>query len=170
MLKIAAIKEYPLETLVFPTRGTEGSAGLDFYIPKYSKVFEERFSRMNKPLSFYLKDGNIVLQKGERICIPSGFKVAIEPGTAFVAWEKSGLATKYGIVPTAKVCDEDYQGEIGIGIMNVSDVPVALQFGQKITQFVHIPVIKDEIEIVDEDVVFDRKTERGEGGYGSTGL
>lgn len=173
MLRIAAIKEYPIGSLVFPTKGTSGSAGWDFYMPKPSETFIEHFNKLNhcKFEDVAVSEGcGIALHSHQRVIIPSGFKVAIEAGTAFVAWEKSGLATNYGLVPSAKVVDEDYQGEVGIGLLNTSDRDVFIDFGQKITQFVHIPVMKDTLEVVDEKELYESASERGSGAYGSTGV
>ncbi len=171
ILKISAIKEYPEGSLIVPTKGTCGSAGWDFYVPKYSEVFKAHYEKFNKTSLEVCEDNVfIVLKPHERVCIPSGFRVSINPGTALVAWEKSGLATKEGIVPTAKVVDEDYQGEVGIGIMNTSSKKVSIKYGQKITQFVHIPYIKDELKIVDEEKLYTQETSRGKGGFGSTGI
>lgn len=171
ILKISAIKEYPEGSLIVPTKGTCGSAGWDFYVPKYSETFKAHYEKFNKKSLEDCEDNIfIVLKPHERVCIPSGFRVSINPGTALVAWEKSGLATKEGIVPTARVVDEDYQGEVGIGIMNTSSKKVSIKYGQKITQFVHIPYIKDGLEIVDEEKLYAQKSSRGKGGFGSTGV
>lgn len=173
MLKIAAIKEYPIGSLRFPTKGTDGSAGWDFYLPKPSETFVKHFENLNHcKFSEYeeLEGSGIVIPPHKRVVVPSGFKVCIEAGTAFIAWEKSGLATRYGLVPTAKVVDEDYQGEVGIGLLNTSDRDVFLDYGSKIAQFVHIPVIKDQLSVVDEKELYSEETERGTGGFGSTGV
>lgn len=84
---------------------------------------------------------------------------------------KSGVATKKGIDVGACVIDEDYQGEIHIHLMNVSNKSTALSPGEKIAQCLLMPVVYEPVELVeDEETLWEGKvTERGEGGFGSTG-
>lgn len=135
-----------------PTRGTNQSAGLDFYIPN---DFEE-----------------IVLAPGERALIPSGIKANVPEDMALIAFNKSGVASKLGLCKLAEVVDEDYQGEIHISVVNTNTAPfgnVTLSPGQKIIQFVLIPVdYRIPIE-VEENELFSETTVRGTGGFGSTG-
>ena len=131
-----------------PSRGTSVSAGLDFYIPddfKATKVWP-----------------------GKAILIPSGVKAQVPEGYALIAFNKSGIATKEGLIVGACVVDEDYEGEIHIHMINVGDKVVDIIPGQKLVQFVLLPVNYQNIEVVNE--LPQRQSERGEGGFGSTGL
>jgi dUTP pyrophosphatase len=130
-----------------PTRGTERSAGLDFYVP-------DDF-------------GQMILQHGASVCIPSGIQAEIPPGYMFLALEKSGCAIR-GVTVGAKVVDEDYQGEIHLHVYNHSVDPVFINGGEKILQMILVPVLIDEVTVVPELHVV--KTDRGTGGFGSTGL
>lgn len=130
-----------------PSRGTSVSAGLDFYIPddfKATKVWP-----------------------GKAILIPSGVKAQVPEGYALIAFNKSGIATKEGLIVGACVVDQDYELEIHLHVMNVGDKVVDILPGQKLIQFVLLPVNYENVEVVDEFP--ERKTERI-GGFGSTGL
>jgi len=133
-----------------PTRGTPDSAGIDLYIPK---------DYTNKP---------ITIEPGESLFIPSGIKAHVPKGHAWVAMNKSGVAVKQGLSVGAQVVDADYDGEIHIHVFNFSDIPQEIQPEQKIIQMLLLPVNFENIEEVEE--LPDRKTERGSGGFGSTGL
>ena len=70
----------------------------------------------------------------------------------------------------ASVVDEDYKGVIHLSLVNTSNECVKLEYGQKIIQFLLIPVAYDEVvEVNSEDELFTRDSERGSGGFGSTG-
>lgn len=136
-----------------PNRGTSQSAGIDFFIP-------EDFPQTK-------------LHRGDSAFIPSGIKVKVPTGYALIAFNKSGVATKQGLQVGACVVDEDYQGEIHIHVTNVSgkgiDGSTVLNPGDKIMQFILLPVLYAKpIEVKEEDL-YDTTTERGTGGFGSTG-
>lgn len=134
-----------------PTRGTSKSAGIDLYIPNDFKT--------------------TTLQPNESIFIPSGIKVKIPDNRALVAFNKSGIASKKNLLIGACVIDEDYMGEIHIDLKNVGTEPQTLHPGDKIIQLLTLQVEYDEPELVDsEQELFEGIiTERGEGGFGSTG-
>ena len=148
-----------------PERGTERSAGIDFFVPR----------DFNKT----------VLEPGEDVLIPSGIKASVPHGYALIAKNRSSVATsahavaaaglkgkpntpKSCLVVGACVVDEDYQGEIFIHVINVGDQSSLIQQGMKIAQFLLVPVSNEDIEVVSEDELFNRKTDRSDGGFGST--
>lgn len=143
-LKIRNVKD--------PSRGTEKSAGIDVFIPED-----------------YL---TTTILPNESVLIPSGLKANIPKGFAFVAYNKSGVATKKNLTVGACVVDEDYQGEIHIHLTNVGKLPVEINPGDKIIQFLLLPVAYESVEIVStiEELYEGETTERGEGGFGSTGV
>ena len=143
------IKVSKIRDVKTPTRGTPGSAGIDFYVP-------EGF--------------NNEIQPGEDVCIPSGVRVNVPAGHALVAFNKSGVALKKNLTVGACVVDEDYQGEIHLHLINVGTKTVYLSPGEKITQFLLVPVKYPEVSIVEDNDLFDSETERGAGGFGSTGV
>ena len=134
-----------------PTRGTPGSAGIDFYVPN---DYPEELCEV-KPL--------------ERYFIPSGIKANVPEGFALIAMNKSGVALKKGLTVGACVVDSDYQGEIHLHLINTSDSTVRIKPGDKLTQFLLVPVDHCDIEVVDAESLFTTQTTRGSGGFGSTG-
>ena len=109
----------------------------------------------------------IVLAPGERAVIPTGIAIALPHGTAGFVHPRSGLAAKHGIT----VCnapgtiDEAYRGEVGVCLINLGNTEVTIthhmRIAQLIVQDVHTPRIKT-VDVLED-------TDRGEGGWGSTG-
>lgn len=133
-----------------PTRGTSLSAGLDFYIPEDFKTKQ--------------------IWPGESINIPSGIRTRIPQGYALIMFNKSGIATKHQLQVGACVVDADYQGEIHLHVMNVGKEVVILKPGMKLVQGLVMPVLYVGVEVLEsEDELFPQSTERGVGGFGSTG-
>jgi dUTP pyrophosphatase len=89
-----------------------------------------------------------------------------------VAFNKSGVATKRNLTVGACVVDEDYQGEIHIHLTNVGTETQEIKAGEKIVQFLLMPIVYEGLEeVLSEDELWEGKvTERGEGGFGSTGV
>lgn len=134
-----------------PSRGTSKSAGIDFFIPNY----------WNEGNALYMQPNSSVL-------IPSGIHVNVPEGYALIAFNKSGVATKKSLYVGACVVDEDYQGEVHIHVTNVGKESVTIEPGDKIVQFILIPVLySNPVEVSYEDL-YQSETERGVGGFGST--
>ena len=131
-----------------PSRGTNLSAGLDFYVPE------------DYP--------GVVLKPNESVLIASGIRAHVPSGYALIAFNKSGVAVKQGLSVGACVVDEDYEGEIHLHLINTSNSVTEIKAGQKLTQFVLVPVSYMDVHVLEE--LPDRNTERGAGGFGSTGL
>lgn len=143
LLKIKKLNE----NAVAPKSATGGSAGMDLYA---------------------CLDSDVTLKPGERTLIPTGIAIALE-SNAYVAYiyARSGLAIKSGITLSncVGVVDSDYRGEVKVGLINLSDSEYTVTNGDRIAQMVIAPVIIPEIQEVEE---LD-KTERADGGFGSTG-
>jgi dUTP pyrophosphatase len=142
------MKVQKLRNVKTPNRGTSVSAGIDFYVPE---DFE-----------------TTTLKPGESVLIPSGVRVQVPRGYALIAFNKSGVAVKQGLSVGACVVDEDYTGEVHLHMINTSDKEQVIATGQKLVQFILIPVSYFDVEEVDD--IPQRDTERGTGGFGSTGL
>ncbi|MGN8157957.1 dUTP diphosphatase [Salinisphaera sp. RV14] len=130
-----------------PARATAGSAGIDLR------------AMIAAPLS---------LAPGQCELLPSGLAVHIaDPNLAGLILPRSGLGHKHGIVlgNGTGLIDSDYQGELKVSVWNRADVAYTIEPGERIAQFVLIPVVAAELAVVDE---FDEST-RGAGGFGSTG-
>lgn len=133
-----------------PQRGTELSAGIDFFVPNTNAAF--------------------VLKPNEDALIPSGIKVKLPKGFALIAFDKSGVATKRKLKVGACVVDEDYQGEIHIHVFNLGSSDVTINPGDKLVQFLLLPINYAEPEECDLNELYESVSERGEGGFGSTGI
>ena len=110
----------------------------------------------------------VILKKGKRALIPTGIAIAL-PSAESVAYiyARSGLGIKKGICLSngVGVIDSDYRGEICVGLINLGDEDYTIEPGERIAQMVFAPVLKAEFvecESLEE-------TERGAGGFGSTG-
>ena len=159
--KIRAVKN--------PCRGTNLSAGIDFFVPDFSDTFISDLLEINNFLRINTDKNVINLPPHKRILIPSGIKVNFqgEP-KALIVFNKSGISVKKGLDALACVIDQDYQGEIHFSLVNTSDEDVIINEGEKIVQMLMLPVLYENIQITDENI-WNEKTERGEGGFGSTG-
>lgn len=114
-------------------------------------------------------DAPKTVQPGETVLVPSGIAISIhDPGMVALLVPRSGLGIKHGIVlaNTVGVIDSDYQGEIGIGIVNRGTAPYTIEPGERVCQIMFVPVLQADLNIVTE---FSRESERGTGGFGSTG-
>ena len=114
-----------------------------------------------------LLDAPVTLQPLERAIIPTGIAFAIPEGYEAQVRARSGLAAKHGIGLANGVgtIDADYRGELGVILINVSNDPFTVEPGMRIAQLVVAKYEKVDWELVEE---LD-ETERGKGGYGSTG-
>jgi dUTP pyrophosphatase len=107
----------------------------------------------------------VELEPGERKSIPLGIAMEIPDGYVGLMWDKSGLSHKYGIKTFGGVIDSGYRGEIHAGVMNLSDKYFKFEKGHKIAQILIQRV--EHADIIEVAELSD--TERGEGGFGSTG-
>ena len=129
-----------------PCYQTEGAAGMDLC------------AFINEP---------ITLASLERKLIPTGFKMELPTGYEAQIRPRSGMSIKHGItlINCVGTIDEDYRGEVCVPIVNLSKDSFTINNGDRIAQMVIAPVTKAEIKVVTE--ISD--TQRGEGGFGSTG-
>ncbi len=113
-------------------------------------------------------DGPMEIMPGQTVLIPTGMSIYIEdPGLAAMLLPRSGLGHKHGIVlgNLVGLIDSDYQGPLMVSCWNRGSKSFTVEPGEHIAQMVLVPVVQAEFEIVDEFVA----TERGEGGFGSSG-
>ena len=130
-----------------PAYATSGSAGLDLR------------ACLNQPLTLAPNAWQLV---------PTGFAIYLRnPNYAAVILPRSGLGHKHGIVlgNLVGLIDSDYQGQLMVSAWNRSDVAFTIEPMERIAQLVIVPVVQAEFNLVDEFSV----SQRGEGGYGSTG-
>ena len=113
-------------------------------------------------------DESVTIPAGGRVVIPTGIAIAL-PDSGYVAlvFARSGLGIKHGIAPAncVGVIDSDYRGEIMVGLQNSGDTDYTIQPADRIAQLMITPVVQATVTMVDE---LD-DTQRGAGGFGSTG-
>ncbi len=110
---------------------------------------------------------DVVLAPGERLLVPAGFAFAIAPGYEVQVRPRSGLALRHGVtlLNSPGTIDSDYRGPVGVLLMNFGSEPFVVRRGERIAQMVVAPVVQAAFEEVTE---LDA-SERGTGGFGSTG-
>lgn len=148
-----------------PEYGTQGSAGIDFFVPNFEKSF--------------------ILHAHSDVLIPSGLIVSMPENHMLMGADKSGIATSKwacigagkkpkvdsfdsAVIIGAKIIDSDYQGELWIHLINTGSARLEIKPGMKIAQFILVPIVHAELEEVLPNEVFNTSTERGTGGFGST--
>ena len=129
-----------------PEYKTEGAAGMDLC------------AAISEP---------ITLKPLERYLVPTGLKIELEHGYEAQIRPRSGLSIKHGIslINCVGTVDEDYRGEVCVGLVNLSNDEYTIQPDERIAQMVIAKVEQAKIEVVTEL----SETVRGEGGFGSTG-
>ena len=130
-----------------PNYATTGSAGLDLR------------ACVEAPIS---------IEPGQTVLVKTGMAIYIEdPNYAGLILPRSGLGHKHGIVlgNLVGLIDSDYQGELMVSVWNRSQTAFSLEPGERLAQYVLVPVMQAQFDIVDDFVASDR----GAGGFGSTG-
>ncbi len=130
-----------------PGHATSGSAGID----------------LRACLS-----ATLVLEPGQAELVPSGMSIHVkDPGLCGLVLPRSGLGHKSGVVlgNLVGLIDSDYQGPLMVSLWNRTQKPVTIEPMDRVAQLVIVPVVQVQLNIVDEFVA----SERGEGGFGSTG-
>lgn len=131
---------------VLPTYGSAEAAGADLYA-----CLEEA----------------VTIAPGEVYWVPTGIALEVPKGCAGLVYARSSMGAKRGLAPANKVgvVDSDYRGEVKVVLLNHSNQPQTLQPGERVAQFVITPVLQPVYEEVEELT----DTDRGQGGFGSTG-
>lgn len=129
-----------------PTYGSAEAAGADLY------------ACLSEP---------VTIQPGETAWIPTGLALEVPKGCAGLVYARSSLGVKRGLAPANKVgvIDSDYRGEIKVVLLNHGKEVQTIQHGERIAQFLITPVVTPAYEEVSEL----SDTDRGTGGFGSTG-
>ena len=134
------------ENAKIPTYGSEYAAGADLYA---------------------CLDEDLTIEPHETKMVPTGLAMEIPVGYAGLIYARSGLASKKGLAPANKVgvVDSDYRGEVMVALHNHTNEAKTIEKDERIAQLVVAPFLKVDFNIVDD---LD-ETDRGEGGFGSTG-
>lgn len=141
------VKCIPSKGAIIPEYKTEGAAGADVC------------ALINEP---------VTLGVGQRAIIPTGLFFEIPQGYEIQVRPRSGLAAKNGVtvLNTPGTIDSDYRGELKIILINLGNENFVINNGERIAQIIISPVIQASFELTDSL----SETERGEGGFGSTGV
>jgi dUTP pyrophosphatase len=112
-------------------------------------------------------DAPLILAPGQRALVPTGLTIALPAGYEAQVRPRSGLASTYGVtvLNAPGTVDADYRGEIGVLLVNHGEAPFAIHRGERIAQMVIAAVVRAELV----PAVSLSTTERGGGGFGSTG-
>lgn len=131
---------------VIPTYGSQYSAGADLY---------------------YVGSEPLTIEAGQTVLVHTGVAMEIPEGLVGLIFARSGLATKRSLAPANKVgvIDSDYRGEIMVALHNHSSLPQTIEAKERIAQIAFVPYVAAEFEETEEL----GDTERGTGGFGSTG-
>ena len=131
---------------VLPTYGSAEAAGADLY------------ACLDEPMA---------ILPGATVFIPTGIALEVPRGCAGLVYARSSLGTKRGLAPANKVgvIDSDYRGEIFVALLNHGKASQTIEPGERVAQFVITPVLTPKY--IETDILSD--TDRGTGGFGSTG-
>lgn len=148
MLSMIDVKiKYLSDKATEPKYATDGSLGMDLA------------AALDEP---------VVVKPGERVAVPTGLAIQIPDGWGAFVFPRSGLSLRSGITMCncVGVIDTDYTGELKAAVINVSDKDFTINSGDRIAQLVFLPV--EKARLVSAESLDD--TERGIGGFGSTGI
>lgn len=160
-----------------PCRANATDAGIDFFVPENidAKEFADKNPIDNGVQFNYNHDTHSIIYIeigiGGRVLIPAGIHVRLNPGTALILKNKSGVAAKLGLVVGSCVVDESYMGEVHLSLINTTAKPIMIEAGQKIVQGVIFNVNQDmPEECEDLETLYEGfESDRGTGGFGSSG-
>lgn len=135
--------ELATETAIFPTRAHDSDAGIDVYA-----------------------DEDVIIHPGEDKLISTGIKTSFPKGYGLLFQNKSGVARKKKLILGACLVDPEYRGIVYVHLFNKGENRTQIKKGDKLSQFIVIPVWNGHPQQVVEVL---KTTDRGEGGFGSTG-
>ena len=146
ILPIKALSEKIGREISLPYYATDGAAAVDLHA---------------------CIDAPMTIPAGGQVVVPTGLAVAIPEGYVGIIAVRSSMGVRHGITLSngVGVIDSDYRGEIRVGLTNLSDTAYTVAPGDRIAQLAVMPVVQARLEVcgsLDE-------TERGQGGFGSTG-
>jgi dUTP pyrophosphatase len=155
-------KRLPYNDLPLPKYQTAGAAGFDLHACLISDALTQRIAldRPHELVRAIFPGDSSLIDTGFAVALPSGYELQIRPRSGFAIKNKVIILNSPGTV------DEDYRGEIKIGLMNLGREPLVLRHGDRIAQAVLAPVVRANFQEVTSLSV----TQRGESGFGSTGI
>jgi dUTP pyrophosphatase len=109
--------------------------------------------------------GSVVIEPGARAAVETALRLEIPEGHVGLVWPRSGLALRHGIDTLAGVIDSDYRGEVKVVLVNHGEQPFRIEAGDRVAQLLLQRVERARFQQVDQVA----GSERGSGGFGSTG-
>ena len=152
---------------IVPGYATIGSAGIDLHASIRPKIPETVFEALEADGP--LPEGIVTIKPGETVCIPTGFNWTIPAGYVGMVCSRSGLALKQSlfVLNAPGIIDSDYRGEVGVVLHNIGKEPQVIVNGDRIAQMVVLKTSDLLFSLTREQST--NTTERGTGGFGSTG-
>lgn len=179
MVHFLKTTKYAVKSPVADYRDNAYNAGIDGFMPSNTKEFREALSEKNKTLAFGegntswfdVEKGVLHIAPQEDVLIPSGLYTKLDPMTMLYDANKSGVATKKKLAVGACVIDVSYQGIVHYHVYNFGKEWTSLTCDEKVCQMIQIPVLTGMTveENIEPENWFEVKTDRGAGGFGSTG-
>jgi len=169
-----SIKFLKIREVISPSRAHATDAGIDFFVPVFTEEFMRDLENKNPwlPSESWVPYNLFVIPPHQKALIPSGIKCKMsESSRALIAFNKSGIASKLGLIAGSCVVDYEYEGEIHISVINTTDVPVIISENMKLMQFIEIPIYLSSIEMVDDEkILFEDLSSRtrGTSGFGDS--
>ncbi len=146
--KVRVFRTRPIAKL--PQRAHSTDAGMDFF--------------------FAPQEGAAVrIKPGQSVLLETGIKMEVPRGCMLQIMNKSGIASKRHLITGACVVDEGYNGEIFVNLHNIGNDIEYVEIGQKIAQGVFVRIEKPNLDLIEQDNIYDGVTDRGDGALGSTG-
>lgn len=142
------IKFAKLRDVKTPKKAYYFDAGYDFFVPNDFK--------------------ETVLNPNQSVKVPSGIKIEVPEGLTAIFLNRSSIAADKALLVGAQVIDHGYMGEVHLNLHNVGKSIVLISPGLKLIQLLFMPIYASKLSEVDLNY-FDKKTDRGENGFGSTG-
>jgi dUTP pyrophosphatase len=156
------------ENVVLPEYATEGAAGFDLIADSFLQLYNIHIPiSFDEKLKYSIQKGYLVLRPNERLLVGTGLFMQIPQGYELQIRDRSGLSLKKGlkVFNAPGTIDSDYRGEIGVILANLSDGLVKVQLGERIAQGIIAKYEKVNFELATLS-----NTERGDKGFGSTGV
>lgn len=159
-----------------PSRAYDTDAGIDFYVPNVLYADDLAYSKQLTGFDCEIDQtqingkaviSSIEIKPHEALVVPSGVKICVPAGFAFVFFNKSGIATKRHLMTGACIVDHGYTNEVHLHMVNTAAKTAIIRPGDKIVQGVLMPISMAQPRIVDDISTYGIGA-RGDNGFGST--
>lgn len=166
------IKIKRIRSVKFPNKAYSTDLGIDVYVPEIDKgvldVYLEKSTFYNRKdvdrvILYFSRFNQLLVPQNSNVIIPSGLIIAVPKGYGLIAFNRSSVASKKGLILGACVIDYNYLEEVYINLINIQNNDVFLKGGEKIVQYVLVQNF--DVNLIESDIPsgFSR------GGFGSTG-